>query len=78
MDKNSDEFKIWGEAYKLRDKYKDNPDLFTEKGFKQMVDDTSALYEKYKTEPSALYLCHAIREMCNDDWHKKFGKENTV
>jgi len=78
IDKNSGEFKVWGEAYKLRDKYKDNPDLFTEKGFEQMVQDTSDLYNRYKDtdgDLSAMYLSMAIREMCNDEWHKKFGRK---
>lgn len=78
IDKNSGEFKVWGEAYKLRDKYKDNPDLFTEKGFEQMVQDTSDLYNRYKDtdgELSAMYLSMAIREMCNEEWHNKFGRK---
>ena len=75
MNKESDEFKVWGEAFKLRDKHKDNPELFTDKGFNQMMEDTNSLYEKYKNEPSALHLCHAIREICNDEWRKKFKKE---
>lgn len=82
IDKQSEEFKVWGEAFKLRDKWKNNPDLFTDNGFKQMTKDTTDLYGKYKKtdgEQSALYLCMAIREMCNEDWKNHFRiKEQTA
>lgn len=74
IDKSSEEFKVWGEAFKVRDKWKNNPDLFTDEGFKKMKDETSELYSKYKNtsgDQAALYLCMAIREMCNEDWKNK-------
>lgn len=74
IDKQSEEFKVWGEAFKLRDKWKNNPDLFTDNGFKQMTKDTADLYGKYKNtsgDQAALYLCMAIREMCNEDVKNK-------
>lgn len=67
--KESNEFKLWREVFILRDKYSPLA-RSNDEAFKEMVIETRNLYEKYKdtdAEVPALWCCHALREMFNEE-----------
>ena len=68
--KDSKEYQLWKEVYVLRNKYS-GMSKYDDEAFNNMVEETRQLYAKYEDTDAhipALWCCHALREMFNEEY----------
>lgn len=72
--RGTNEFELWNDVFLLRSKYAG--EVNTDEQFKKVLEESAALYDKYKDTDAAIparWCSMMVREIFNTEWKVKHG-----